>query len=70
MVEFFIGCKTEVPGVYDDMYFNIEVEAYEYPLQSQRNDLAIFLNENTSEIIDDVVYIIDMYSGDIIWSVE
>ena len=65
-INLLVGCKTEIPNN-DDMFFNIEMEAEEYPSINDRDRLRNFLNSHTREIIDDVVYVIDKSSGSIIW---
>lgn len=70
MLNLYVGCKTEVPGVYDDMYYNIEIEAETYPSIEKRDQLKQFLNDNTSEIVDDVRYVIDKTTGELIWEVK
>ena len=69
MLSLYIGCKTEIPG-YKDLYFNIEVEASTYPLKNERVKLAVLLNKNSPEIIDDVMYVVDKTTGEIIWEVD
>jgi len=69
MLKLYVGCKTEVPGVYDDMYFNIEMESENYPTKERRSELKAFLNENSCEIVDEVTHVIDKTTGELIWSV-
>lgn len=70
MLELYVGCKTEVPGVYKDMFFNIEMTAESYPSIERRDELKEFLNENTSEIVDEVTHVIDKTTGELIWEVK
>lgn len=59
-----------MPGVYNDMYYNIEMQSETYPSIEQRQELRDFLNDNTSEIVDDVRYIVDATTGELVWEVE
>lgn len=70
MIELYVGCKTKVPGAYKDMHYIIEVESHCYPSIDRRNELIDFLNENSSEIVDEVTHIIDKTTGELIWEVK
>ena len=68
-INLLVGCKTEIPGN-PDVFFNIEMQSEEYPSINDRDRLRNFLNLHTREIIDDVVYVVDSNTKEIIWEVE
>lgn len=66
MYDLFIGCRTDIP-VRQDWFFNVEMTADSYPTEDQAEELKDFLQPHTLEIIDEVVYVMDANSGELIW---
>jgi hypothetical protein len=54
----------------EDVFFNIEMEVDSYPEESERDALKTFLNLSTAEIVDDVVFLMDGLSGEILWELD
>jgi len=65
MIELIIGCLVKTSE--GDKFFNVEMDSESYPTVEQSDKLKDFLNENTINIIDEVVYCIDKASSDMIW---
>jgi len=66
MIDMIVGCRTDMPDG-DNKYFLVEMEANDYIYEDMAEELAQFLNENQLEIVDAAVFVMDAYSGDIIW---
>jgi len=66
----FVGCVTRLPEPHSDRYFNVEMDVDEYPLKEQAKDLVDFIQPNTVNIVDEVVYVIDKISGLKVWEIE
>ena len=71
MRELIIGCVTYVPEM-SNLYFNLDMKVHEgyTPTMEQREELKNFLQPHFVDIIDDVVYIIDVETMKLIWEIE
>ncbi|RLB73463.1 MAG: hypothetical protein DRH06_10595 [Deltaproteobacteria bacterium] len=65
----FVGCVTYLHNQ-PNRYFNIEMSVDNYPTKDDRQDLVDFLQPHTAEIIDDVVYIVDIESQLKVWEIK
>ena len=68
MILVIVGCMAHYPE--EDVFFNIEMEVDSYPEESERDALKTFLNLSTAEIVDDVVFLMDGLSGEILWELD
>lgn len=69
-MELIVGCVTRMPDGYDDRYFNVEVigdrltDGCEINLHYLMEDIQPMV----AEIVDEIVYLIEAYSGDLLWA--
>lgn len=66
MVDLIVGYRTDVIDG-RSLYFLLEMEAEDYIYQDRAIELRDFLNETTDNIVDEVVFVVDGYSGEVIW---
>jgi len=70
MTNLAIGCVTRLPDPMPDRYFNLDMGVTgEYPEQDQAEELKNFLQPHIAEIIDEVVYVIDLDRDKMIWEI-
>lgn len=68
MIEIFVGCVTYLDG-YPNRYFNVPMGVDSYPTKEDRQELVEFLQPYIAEIIDDVVFIVDIELQTKIWEI-
>jgi len=78
-MELIVGCVTRMPEGYDDRYFNVEVIGTDLNDNRLSNDngcninlhyLIIDIQPMVDEIVDEVVYLIEKGSGDLLWELK
>ena len=68
-MDIYVGCRTDVPNL-DPYFYWLEMTVEEYPTQDQAEALKDFLQPTTVEIIDEVVFVLDARTGELIWTTE
>lgn len=66
LIPIFVGCMRVVEE-HRMGFFNCELAVQTYPGYEQADELRDFINENTAEIVDEVLYVMDATTGDMIW---
>ena len=67
MVDFIVGIKVNTTSI--PVYMTISMCGNTIPSVEDKYRLAEFINDNTSLICDEVVFIIDN-NGDVAWEIE
>lgn len=76
-MELIVGCVTRMPEGYTDRYFNVEV--YGEDLDGNRLEDGCNINLHyliediqpmVAEIVDEVVYLVDGATGELLWTNE
>ena len=67
MPDIFVGCKTNLPEPNDDRYFTVEMYCHFYPYQRDFDALIDFLQPNTADIIDEIVFIMDKDTKELVY---
>jgi len=66
---FTAGCKTVMPEL-PHRYFSIDFYADSAPTQSMSNQLINMLDQVTPEIIDEIGFLIDNETGQLMWATK